>query len=139
IAALTFAVRGISQVPESLSWMVLLLPTVGVYAGYAVAYAYVQARTGNLMWNGTSGPGIKFESSLSAWKLIRIYLGTAVAVACTGGRVIPWAVVRTLKYRLESFSITLIGNVAHQANPAFARVGATGQELGDFFNLDLGL
>jgi len=26
-----------------------------------------------------------------------------------------------------------------QANPAFARVGATGQELGDFFNLDLGL
>jgi hypothetical protein len=35
--------------------------------------------------------------------------------------------------------VTLEGEVVHQANPAFARVGATGQELGDFFNLDLGL
>jgi len=107
--------------------------------GYAIAYAYVQARTGNLMWNGTSGPGLKFESSLSAWKLIRIYFGNIVAVACTAGLLIPWAVVRTLKYRLECFAITVRDDVVHKANPAFARVGATGQELGDFFNLDLGL
>jgi uncharacterized membrane protein YjgN (DUF898 family) len=139
VVALTFAVRSISHVPESLSWMVFVLPTVGIYAGYAVAYAYVQARTTNLLWNGTSGRGFRFASSLSAWKLVRIYIGNIVAVACTGGLLIPWAVVRTLRYRLESFSITLVGEIVHQANPAFARVGATGQELGDFFNLDLGV
>jgi uncharacterized membrane protein YjgN (DUF898 family) len=137
--ALTFAIRGIGHVPESLSWLVVVLPTLGVYAGYAVAYAYVQARTTNLLWNGTSAPGLKFASSLSAWKLVRIYAGNIVAVACTGGLLIPWAVVRTLKYRLESWTITLRDDVVHKANPQFARVGATGQELGDFFNLDLGV
>ena len=139
MVAMTFAVRGMSQIPGSFSWMVFVLPMLGMYGGYAVAYAYVQARTTNLLWSGTSGPGFKFESSLSAWRLVRIYIGNILAVACTGGLLIPWAVVRTLKYRLESFSMTLVGEIAHQANPAFARVGATGQELGDFFNLDLGL
>jgi uncharacterized membrane protein YjgN (DUF898 family) len=137
--AITFAVRGISHLPDWLSWMVWALPVLGMYAGYAVAYAYVQARTTNLLWNGTSGTGFRFSSSLSATKLVRIYIGNIVAVACSGGLLIPWAVVRTLKYRLENFTMILDGDIVHEANPAFARVGATGQELGDFFNLDLGL
>jgi uncharacterized membrane protein YjgN (DUF898 family) len=137
--ALTFAVRGLSHIPESLSWLVFVVPMVGVYGGYAVSYAYVQARITNALWNGTSGRGFSLSSTLSAWRLVRIYLGNIVAVACTGGLLIPWAVVRTLKYRLESFSMTVTHEVVHQANPQFARVGATGQELGDFFNIDLGL
>jgi uncharacterized membrane protein YjgN (DUF898 family) len=119
--------------------VVWLLPLIGIYAAYAVAYAYIQARTTNLLWNGTSGEGFRFSSSLSVRRLIGIYVGNIVAVACTGGLLIPWAVVRALKYRLESFAMTVEHEVVHQANPQFARVGATGQELGDFFNLDLGL
>jgi uncharacterized membrane protein YjgN (DUF898 family) len=139
VFALTLVLRRVGDLSESLSWIVWVLPLVGIYAGYAVAYAYVQARTTNLLWNGTSGPGFRFSSSLSAMKLVRIYIGNVVAVACSGGLLIPWAVVRTLKYRLECFTMTVAEGVVHAANPAFARVGATGQELGDFFNLDLGV
>jgi uncharacterized membrane protein YjgN (DUF898 family) len=139
MVGLTFAVRGIGNLPEWLSWVVWALPLVGVYGGYAVAFAYIQARTTNLMWNGTSGPGFRFSSSLSAMRLVRIYIGNVVAVACSAGLLIPWAVVRTLRYRLECFAMTVEEGIVHEANPAFARVGATGQELGDFFNLDLGL
>jgi len=139
VFALTFALRIMGDLPEYLSWIVWALPLVGIYGGYVVAYAYVQARTTNLLWNGTSGPGFRFSSSLSAMKLVRIYIGNVVAVACSGGLLIPWAVVRTLKYRLECFTMTVGESVVHSANPAFARVGATGQELGDFFNLDLGV
>ena len=127
------------RLPPSLSWVIFAVPLVLVYAGYAVAYAYLQARTGNLLWNGTSGDGFRFSSSLTAKKLIGIYVGNVLAVACTAGLLIPWAVVRTLKYRLESFAMTVERETVHEANPQFARVGATGQELGDFFNLDLGL
>ena len=136
--ATTFGVRAV-ELPESLSWMIWALPALGVYAGYAVAYAYVQARTTNLLWNGTGGPGFRFTSSLSALKLVRLYLGNVIAVACTAGLLIPWAVVRTLKYRYERLEIAFESEVVHEANPSFARVGATGQELGDFFNLDFGL
>jgi len=131
--------RHSGELPEYLSWATWVLPLVLIYAAYAVGYAYIQARTTNLLWNGTSGKGFRFSSSLSANTLMKIYIGNVVAVACTGGLLIPWAVVRTLKYRLESFAMTVTHEVVHQANPHFARVGATGQELGDFFNFDLGL
>ena len=104
-----------------------------------MAYAYLQARTANLLWNSTGGPGFRFSSSLSMMKLLGIYITNILAVACTAGLLIPWAVVRTLKYRLENFSMIVEEEVVHEANPAFARVGATGQELGDFFNLDIGV
>jgi uncharacterized membrane protein YjgN (DUF898 family) len=135
----TFAFRMRGELPESLSWMIWVLPLLGVYAGYAVGYAYIQARTTNLLWNGTSGDGFRFSSSVSAMKLVRIYIGNIVAVALTAGLLIPWAVVRTLKYRLDNFAMIVEKEVVHEANPAFARVGATGQELGDFFNLDFGV
>jgi hypothetical protein len=35
--------------------------------------------------------------------------------------------------------MTVDGNPEHEANLALARVGATGQEFGDIFNLDFGL
>jgi len=124
---------------ESFSWLAWALPVVGFYAVYAVAYAYVQARTANLLWNGTYGPGLRFSSTLSETKLLGLYAGNLLAAACTAGLLIPWAVVRTLRYRLENLAVVVEPGVEHEANPAFASVGATGQELGDFFNLDLGI
>jgi uncharacterized membrane protein YjgN (DUF898 family) len=138
VAVTVFAVAKL-PVPDDLTWVRFVLPLVPVYAAYIAVYAYSQARTQNLMWNSAYGPGMRFSSSLSARRLARIYLGNVVAAACSVGLLIPWAVVRTLRYRLEQFAVVVDGEPVHEANPALARVGATGQELGDFFNLDLGL
>ena len=127
------------QLPEQLAWLRVILPLVPFYAAYAVVYAYSQARTHNLLWNGAYGPGLRFSSTLSAVRLAGIYFGNVIAAACSVGLLIPWAVVRTMRYRLEQFAVVLDGEPVHEASPALARVGATGQELGDFFNLDLGL
>lgn len=124
---------------ESIGWIAWLLPLIAVYAAYAVAYGYVQARTTNLVWANTVGRGVRFESTLRAWKLIRIYIGNIVGVACTAGLLIPWAVVRTLRYRLENLTAILDDEEPPRANPALAPVGATGQELGDMFNVELGI
>ena len=129
----------VAQVPQPIAWLAYLLPVAALYAAYAVAYAYTQARTTNMQWNATSGRGVRFASTLGAAKLARLYLGNVVAVACTAGLLIPWAVVRTLRYRLENFAMIVQDGVVHQASPGLARVGATGQELGDIFNLELGV
>lgn len=131
----TFALRG----HASLAPLAIVLPLIAVYSGYIVVYGYVQARSANLLWNSTYGPGLRFSSALEAKKLIGIYFGNILAVACSAGLLIPWAVVRTLKYRLRCFAVLIDQELVHEADPNFARVGATGQELGDFFNLDLGL
>jgi len=125
--------------PPGWEWIAVAVGSIGFYAGYAVSLAYTQARTANMMWNGAEGPGVRFRSSLSAMKLTKIYLGNIVAIVATAGLLIPWAVVRTLRYRLDNFALVVEGNPVHEANPALPAVGATGQELGDIFNLDLGL
>ena len=121
------------------AWIGIFLPLAFLYAAYAIAYAYIQARTTNLAWNGTHGPGLKFSCTLSADKLAKLYLGNLLAAACTGGLLIPWAVIRTLRYRYENLAVIFEGETGHQANPALARVGATGEELGNLFNVDFGI
>ena len=127
------------ELPESVEWMRFVIPAVLSYAAYAVVYSYVQARTINLLWNGAHGPGLHFGSTLKARKMMKIYIGNLLAIAATAGLLIPWAVIRTLRYRLENFTITDQRADTYLANPALERVGATGQEFGDIFNVDLGL
>jgi uncharacterized membrane protein YjgN (DUF898 family) len=138
VGLMTFAVAKLT-VAENLEWLKVGLLLVPMYAAYVAVYAYSQARTQNLMWNSAYGPGMRFSSTLSAVRLARIYIGNIVVAACSAGLLIPWAVVRTMRYRLEQFAVVVEGDPVHEASPALARVGATGQELGDFFNLDLGL
>ncbi len=121
------------------AWIGIFLPLALLYAAYAIAYAYIQARTANLAWNGTHGPGLKFSCTLSADKLAKLYLGNLLAAACSAGLLIPWAVVRTLRYRCENLAVIFEGETAHRANPALGRVGATGEELGNLFNVDFGI
>jgi uncharacterized membrane protein YjgN (DUF898 family) len=125
--------------PEAYSWIGFAVPIVLIYAAYAVVHAFIQARTTNLLWNGAHGPGIRFSSTLKAVRLARLYIGNVIAIAATAGLLIPWAVIRTLRYRLENVAMHVSDETPHVANSALERVGATGQELGDIFNLDIGL
>ena len=130
---------GSISLPESFAWLAWLLPVLPVYIGYAVSYAYVQARSANLLWSKVHGPGLRFACTLSARKLTRLYFGNIIAIACSAGLLIPWAVIRSLRYRLANFSMIVAGSPVHQMNPSLAPVGASSQELGDFFNVDVGV
>ena len=127
------------QMQESFEWLQFMIPAALMYLAYVTVYAYVRARTLNLQWNGASGPGLRFTSTLKAREMIPLYLGNLLAIAATAGLMIPWAVIRTLRYRLAHFTVTDVGGEIYTANPALERVGATGQEFGDIFNVDLGL
>jgi len=133
-----FAVAS-EALPERIAWAGFVIPAILMYGSYAVVYAFIQARTTNLLWNGAHGPGFRFSSTLRAAKLARLYIGNVLAIAATAGLLIPWAVVRTLRYRLENLAMHVRDETPHEANPSLERVGATGQELGDIFNLDLGI
>ena len=127
------------ELPEGLEWLTIAGPMVVMYVAYAVAFAYTTARTTNLQWDSTRGPGMRFSSTLSAVALARLYVGNLFAAAASLGLLIPWAVVRTLRYRFENFSMVVEDEVVHTAHPQLARVGATGQEVGEIFHLELGV
>jgi uncharacterized membrane protein YjgN (DUF898 family) len=139
VIALTLWIGFTNALPDEYSWIGTFGPMALLYLVYAAVYGFVVAKTTNLMWNGTSGSGVRFSSTLGAGRLARLYVENLLAIAFTAGFAIPWAAVRTLRYRLENFAMIVDDESPHEANPALQRIGAAGQEIGDIFNLEVGL
>jgi uncharacterized membrane protein YjgN (DUF898 family) len=70
---------------------------VPMYAGYVLAYAYVQAHSSNLVWNHTRLGPLRFQSTLRGRGMAKLYVTNALAIITSLGLLIPWAVMRTLK------------------------------------------
>lgn len=109
------------------------------YLGYAASFAYVRAHTINVMWNNATLGPLRFAASLRAWPLLRIYVVNALAIACSLGLLIPWAVIRTLKYRIEHMAVHLDGPVERLRAQSGAQVSAAGAEMAELFELDFSL
>lgn len=109
------------------------------YAGYVLAFAYVQAHGSNLVWNHTRLGPLRFQSSLSGRGLAKLYLTNALAILASVGLLTPWAVMRTLKYRADNMRVLLEGDLAELRGGDATAVQAAGAELGEFFDVDLSL
>lgn len=117
----------------------IFLFMIPAYAGYVLAFAFVQARSSNLVWNSTRLGPLRFESTLKARGLAKLYLTNALAILATAGLLIPWAVVRTLKYRADNLRVRLEGELADFRGGKATAVQAAGAEVGEFFDVDLSL
>ncbi|MCW5623438.1 MAG: DUF898 domain-containing protein [Burkholderiales bacterium] len=117
----------------------LVLSVIPIYAGYAFAFAYVQARIGNLTWNKTQLGPLRFESTLKPLGLAGLYLTNALGVLASFGLAIPWAVVRTHRYRIDHLRVLADGELSGFRSDVGPAVSAAGAEVGEFFDLDLSL
>lgn len=138
----TVAGMGAAASPEAmlakmLPWFVGFI--IAIYALYAAAYAYVQARLTNLAWDHTQLGPVTFESRLSARGLLALYVTNALAVLASAGLLIPWAVVRTARYRIEHLFVTAEGSLEAFHGTESSSVRAAGAEVGEFFDFDFSL
>ena len=60
------------------------------------------------------GAGVRFSSTLGAIDLAGLYISNLLAIVFTLGLAVPWAVVRTLRYRLEKFVLGGVYLIAGQ-------------------------
>lgn len=110
-----------------------------IYAGYVIAYAYNQSRIGNLTWNSSRLGPVRFQSTLSAKELLKLYVTNAFGIVFSLGILIPWAVMRTMKYRAENMAVFVEGDLSEFQGSDLSTVSATGAETLDFFDMDLSL
>ncbi|MFP5350629.1 MAG: YjgN family protein [Gammaproteobacteria bacterium] len=113
-----------------------LLP---IYVGYVFAFAFIQARISNLVWNHTELGPLRFQSTLKATGLAKLYITNAIAILVSLGLLIPWAVIRTLKYRADHMQVRAEGDLNAFRGDEHSAVQATGAEVGEFFDMDLSL
>jgi uncharacterized membrane protein YjgN (DUF898 family) len=115
------------------------VPVVYIVA-FGLIFAFTRSRVSNLVFNSTVLAGrVRFASRLKARKLAAIYVGNAVAIVATVGLLIPWAAIRTARYRAECLQLECEGSLESFAADVAAHVSATGEEMGDMFDVDLSL
>jgi uncharacterized membrane protein YjgN (DUF898 family) len=120
-------------------WLLGYIGPIWGYANYAVFYAFVRSRSTNLAWNGTRVGPLRFKASMRARDLMALYLTNALGIIASAGLLIPWAVMRTLKYRIDHLQVVQEGLLAEFKGSDTGSVAAIGAETMDFFDLDLSL
>jgi uncharacterized membrane protein YjgN (DUF898 family) len=115
------------------------LPVLYVLLG-AVIFAYTRSRAGNLVLGRSRLEGrVRFVSTLKARRLAWIYTTNAVAITLSLGLAIPWAAMRTARYRAECLAIDCPGGLESFAGHLAGQVTATGEEMGEMFSVDISL
>lgn len=120
--------------------LVMLLLSILFYGSMLAVMALFTARLQNVVWNGTTIGELSFRSTVEAMPLARLYLKNALLVVCTLGLYTPFAVVNSMRYRLQS--MTLLAPAGLDAFMADARPGeenATGEGAVDLFDIDIAL
>ena len=132
------------QQDQMLEWMknptMLIAMVLGFMTYILLIFAfvgYLQARINNLIWNNTTLDKLSFNSTLRARDLIWLYFSNIIAIMLTFGLATPWAQIRMARYRASKLQI--VGDVDFDqfVGDKKAEVNATGEELADFFDVDL--
>lgn len=124
--------------PEKLGHL-SYLAAIPMYAAYAVGYAYLQAKSGNLVWDNMHLGPIHFKSTLRWGELLWLYITNAIGITFSLGLLIPWAIMRTLKYRIDNMRVLMEGELTEFQGSDKNTVTAVGAEAIDFFDMDFSL
>jgi uncharacterized membrane protein YjgN (DUF898 family) len=93
----------------------------------------------NLVFHSANLGPHRFRSGLRAGELLLLYVGNTLGILLTLGLFIPWARVRTARYRLEHLALLPAGDLDAFVAGQIDAVGSLGDEFADLFDLDLGL
>jgi uncharacterized membrane protein YjgN (DUF898 family) len=109
------------------------------YALLFLLVAYIKARTVNAVWNHLSVGPVRFESAMRARDLVWLYFSNLVVAALTIGLATPWAAVRSMRYRTSKTTVIASGPLDGFAQAEVQRVSVAGEEVADFFDIDIAL
>lgn len=116
-----------------------MLPMLLLVPLYLFIGSYIHASVVNLFMNGAHMKAQRLKSSLSAGRLFWIYLSNLFAVIVSLGLLIPWAKIRLARYRFDNLAVETQGGMDDFLAGMQDQVKATGEELADVLDIDLGL
>ena len=112
---------------------------MAMFAVFLGAAVVVQTAITNHVLSHTRLGPVQLDMRMDPFKVLWIQLSNVVAIVLSIGMLIPWAKVRIVRYRLSCLSLLasepLDGFVASERG----KITATGDEMGEALDLDLGL
>lgn len=116
---------------------IVMIPVMGL--AYLFGFAVINAGIRNAAFDNTHIASHKLSCKLRAPQLFWLYLTNALAAVVSLGLLIPWAQVRLMRYQLSSMQLHVNGDLDEFVGVQRSQVAATGQEVGDLLDVDMGL
>ena len=108
-----------------------------LYGGMFGVGIFLRVKFANLLWNSTRLGPHRFESTLRVRDMLWIYFSNLVAIVCTLGLAVPWAMIRLARYRAAHFAVWVEGSLEGFLRDNERDHAAAGAELVDA--LDVGV
>jgi uncharacterized membrane protein YjgN (DUF898 family) len=132
---------GITQAPapNSVALIALGLVLAGVFIVTLVPIiAFFERRFVNTSLDGLRIGPHTVHCQLETNRLAGIYITNLLGMIVTLGLFYPWARIRRMRYQFESMSVETVGSLDRFVAAADQSTSATGEELGEFFDVDFG-
>lgn len=112
------------------------LAVVAAFVGTAIV---VQTLITNYVFQHVKLAGLRFDMRMAPMRVLWIQFSNIVVIVLSVGMLIPWARVRIVRYRLSCLSLLATVPLDGFAASERERLTATGEEMGEALDLDLGL
>ncbi|MEO0368349.1 MAG: DUF898 family protein, partial [Pseudomonadota bacterium] len=106
---------------------------------YLFVFAYIKARTYNLVYQNTIIRHHRLRANTKAVDLAWLYFSNTLMIILTIGLFIPFAKVRTARYLADHTALQVKGELDDFIATAREEQAVWGEELGEVFDLDVGL
>lgn len=139
IFAIFIFTGGMSEVLKSMAsgnlWVMLLIYFFMIPA-YLLPYAAWKVTTANYVLGKTRMEGLRFDMNMEVWTYWWILVTNAYLAVISLGMAIPWTRIRMIRYKLSCLSVQ--GEIQVYRGTSVGRQSATGDEIGDAFDIDFG-
>ena len=106
---------------------------------YSYLYAFVKAKTYNLVYQNTVIGRHKLRAKIKTLDLAMLYVTNTLGVAFTLGLFIPWAKVRTARFYAQNTALQTEGDLSDFVSTQSNYQNAIGEEIGEIFDIDVGI
>jgi uncharacterized membrane protein YjgN (DUF898 family) len=133
-----FASGGIRQARAAAIGTIVLF-VFAIYAWLFLLYPIFLTMIQNLIWNNTRLGEHQFKSEMKWSRMTFITVTNVIGILVTLGLFLPFAQVRSMRYRIESMSLIPNNSLDNFIADTQAQSSATGEGMADLLDFDLSL
>ena len=112
---------------------------IGLLPFYLLLRAYAETSFARLSWRNTQLGSIRFDCGWTTGGLFGLYFLNTLGIILSFGLLVPWAAIRTARYKLERITLESADGLGGFLAAAQDSVGAVGDEAGELLGFDFGL
>lgn len=124
--------------PQAIFTTLAILWGASILVGLSVGSIFHAVIT-NLIWNNTRLGEHRIDCVMSPWGLMWVYASNFVLVVVTLGFFTPWAMVRLVRFQIESLQFQRASDLQEFVDAEPETVGAVGEEAASIFDFDIAL